>query len=113
MLTAGGPLMGHPATSDKFAITATSNGVIAQQAFEYYELPCISCGKCTDTCPAGLQPVQIKNALAMADFDRLAELNADKCITCGLCSFMCPSRIELTDKMAIAKKVVIARSKKK
>lgn len=112
MISSGGPFMGKSVTGDEFSVTASTSGMLVQQAYEFYEVPCMSCGKCTDSCPAGLQPVQIKNALAMADFDKLLALGAEHCAECGLCSYTCPSRIQLTEKMAIAKKIACAKKSK-
>lgn len=36
----------------------------------------------------------------------MTKLHADLCMECGLCSYTCPSRIELTEAVGKAKKVV-------
>lgn len=109
-ITLGGPMMGKALVSDQVSITSCSNAVIAQEACEYIELPCLRCGKCIDHCPAGLQPVKIKEAFEFKDWDRLIKLDADACISCGLCSWVCPSKIELTHKLSSAK--LVAQNKK-
>ena len=66
-------------------------------------LPCLKCGRCIENCPAGLQPIQIKNAFDDKNVKDLESFDCTKCVECGMCSFVCPSKIELTDAIRKAK----------
>ena len=63
------------------------------------------------TCPAGLQPVELKIAFERKDTDRMEKLNIMSCVECGMCSYVCPSKIEVTDTIKKAK--LIYKLKKK
>ena len=65
------------------------------------------CASCVYSCPAGLQPVQIMQAVKNNDKEALkTKLNIKACILCGMCSYTCTSKIHLTDYCRKAKKMV-------
>ena len=70
------------------------------------EQPCVSCGRCTDHCPTGLQPVLIKDMAKLKDKERLTKLNAKSCVECGMCTYVCPSHIEVTEFVRRAKRIL-------
>ena len=67
------------------------------------EEKCVRCGSCVLSCPVGLEPVQIMNAVKSLDKDRIKALNPLKCIECGLCAYSCTSKIQVTDYVRRAK----------
>jgi electron transport complex protein RnfC len=105
-LIPGGPMTGKAQTSDKFPIIMQMGALTILKYKEYKEEPCLRCGSCTAHCPAGLQPVEIRNAHKLKDTERMIKLNVMDCVSCGLCSYSCPSHIELTKTMDMAKTVV-------
>ena len=111
LLIAGGPMMGKTITTDQFVITQYANAITVLKTQVHEPLPCLRCGRCNDTCPAGLLPVRINNAEASADLDRIVKLSADQCIECGLCSYVCPSRIDVTEGVRRAKRALLLRKK--
>lgn len=111
VLINGGPMMGNSMDNDEFVITPNSNAITVMAEVVTEAIPCLRCGSCSDYCPAGLQPVRIMEAYKAKDWDKVRELRADKCIECGLCSYTCPSKIEVSNQVILAKKV-IARLKK-
>jgi len=64
--------------------------------------PCISCGQCTDVCPAGILPGVIHKHLYADRIEEAQRLRVDLCIGCGLCSFVCPSKIDLRRQLLAA-----------
>lgn len=100
---AGGPMTSKSNISDGFALQTSMGGLTVMKKQNYETLPCLRCGKCIENCPAGLQPIQIKNAFDAKDVNELQAFDCSKCVECGMCSFVCPSKIELKDSIAKAK----------
>lgn len=108
-IIAGGPMMGKTITTDKFVIMPQSNGLTILNHDELEEVKCLRCGRCTETCPSGLQPVRIGMTANIFDYDELMKLRVLDCIECGLCTFICPSKIKVTENVRKAKRFVMAR----
>lgn len=99
----GGPMMGASIPSDDAVITKTVTSIIVLNKTNYKEEPCVRCGSCVLSCPVGLEPVQIMNAVKSLDKERIKALNPLKCIECGLCAYSCTSKIQVTDYVRRAK----------
>lgn len=109
LMIAGGPMMGKTIPTDEFAITNYANAITILKNEPVEEMACMRCGKCNDTCPAGLLPVRINNAEKAKDIDAIVNLHADSCIECGLCTYICPSKIDVTEGVRRAKRVMALR----
>jgi len=105
-LVAGGPMTGTSQFFDSFMVEKTTTGILVFKEQKGKEDACLGCGKCIDTCPVKLSPILIKLAHDDKDKEKMTQLHADLCMECGLCSYVCPSRIELTEAVGKAKKVV-------
>lgn len=99
----GGPMMGASIPNDDCVITKTVTSVIVLNDKPVKEEPCVRCGSCVLSCPTGLEPVQIMNAVKTLDKERIKFLNPNKCIECGLCSYSCTSKIRVLDYVRRAK----------
>ena len=99
----GGPMMGASIPSDDAIISRTVTSIIVFDKATYKEQPCVRCGSCVLSCPVGLEPVQIMNAVKSLDKERIKALNPLKCIECGLCAYSCTSKIQVTDYVRRAK----------
>lgn len=106
VLIAGGPMMGFSMPNEDFVITPYSNAITVMESKPRESLACLRCGKCSDYCPAGLQPVRIMQWSDKGDLKALAKLRPQECIECGMCSFVCPSRLEVTEAVRQAKRKV-------
>ncbi len=102
-LLAGGPMTSKASLNDNFAMYTTFGALTVMKELKVESEACLRCGKCIEHCPAGLQPIQIKNAYDAKDIKELEAFQTSKCVECGLCSYICPSRIELTDSIKKAK----------
>ena len=112
LLIAGGPMMGKTITTDEFVIGTYNNALTILKNKDLEPLKCLRCGKCSDHCPAGLQPVRINNAKAAHDLDTVAALDAMSCIECGMCTYVCPSKINVTEGIREAKRLLALKKKK-
>ena len=99
----GGPMMGAAMPSDDCIVTKTVTSVLVLDYEEAPESPCIRCGSCVYSCPTGLEPKQIMDAVKAFDKPRMKALNPLKCIECGLCTYVCTSHIRVTDYIRRAK----------
>ncbi len=111
LLIAGGPMMGKTITNDLFVITPYSNALTIFKNKPVEEVACLRCGRCSDHCPAGLQPVRINMAEKTKNIDSLNKLCINDCIECGLCTYICPSKIDVTEGVRRAKRYMALQKK--
>ena len=109
LLIAGGPMMGRTIPNDQFVIAPQNNGLTVLKNTEKDEVKCLRCGRCTETCPSGLQPVRIAMSAAIFDEEELMKLSVMDCIECGMCTWICPSKIDVTENVRRAKNFVRTR----
>ena len=104
----GGPMMGAYLVRDDAVVTKTCTSCIILNEHKEVEEPCVRCASCVYSCPAGLQPVAIMQAVKNNDKEALkTKLNIKSCILCGMCSYTCTSKIHLTDYCRKAKKMAM------
>ena len=113
LLIAGGPMMGRTIPNDAFVIAPQNNGLTVLINKEEDEVACLRCGRCTTTCPSGLQPVRIAAAGKSKDEATLNKLHVMDCIECGLCTYICPSKIAVTENVRRAKNFIRLQGGKK
>lgn len=113
----GGPMMGRAMANIESPITKGSSGVLLFKDLEAKRRApqvCISCSKCVNVCPMGLEPYLISK---QSQLKMYAEAEADRitdCIECGSCSYTCPANLPLLDMIRLGKTEVmkIIRSRK-
>ncbi len=109
----GGPMMGGTITTDAVSVERQNNAITVLEKKALDEVACLRCGKCSDHCPSGLQPVRINQAAKLKDMDRLGKLEVGKCIECGMCTYVCPSKIAVTENVRRAKRAYMMATAKK
>ncbi len=115
-LLTGGPMMGIAMRDTDFPILKQNNALIAlpEAAAHLPEPgPCIHCGRCVNSCPMGLAPVQIAGAHRAGDVPLLARLHTGLCIECGTCTYACPAMRPITQTMRLAKAMLREQGGKK
>ena len=114
-LIMGGPMMGMTQYTTDIVTNKGSSGILCL-SYEEAKIDepsnCLRCGRCTDVCPAFLQPLYISANSLKGDFERSAEYRALDCIECGSCSFICPARRPLVESIRNAKRQIQAMRRK-
>ncbi|RLE37787.1 hypothetical protein DRJ12_02345, partial [Candidatus Acetothermia bacterium] len=59
------------------------------------ERDCVRCGRCVDTCPMGLMPLQFVNIVKQKQFEELPAYHILDCVECGSCAYNCPANIPI------------------
>ena len=103
--------MGKTVVNDKFVVDRPTNAITILANIPYDSVACLRCGKCSDHCPAGLQPVRIAQAVKIKDKAAMQRLCATDCIECGLCTYICPSRLDVTENVRRAKRQLMMAKK--
>ena len=110
-LISGGPMMGKTIVNDMFVVDRAMNALTVLPAANDDAIACLRCGKCSDHCPSGLQPVRITAALKANDVDEMSKRGVMSCIECGMCTYFCPSHIDVTENVRKAKRIVMLKKK--
>lgn len=105
-LIIGGLMMGNTMVSDQIYADRAMNSLLLLKHKEYREVACLRCGNCSDICPIGLQPVRIVQAMKANDKKTIEKMQTNECVECGLCSYVCPSRLEVSENVRRAKKLM-------
>lgn len=110
-LIAGGPMMGKTIVNDQWVVDRATNAITVLATKEFDSVACLRCGRCSDHCPAGLQPVRIAQAVKLGDKEAMKKRAALDCIECGLCTYVCPSRLDVTENVRKAKRTLMTARK--
>ncbi len=109
LMIAGGPMMGRTIPNDQFVIAPPNNGLTVLINKEPEEVKCLRCGRCTETCPSGLQPIRIAMTAAIFDEEELMKLSVLDCVECGMCTYVCRSKLNVTELVRRGKNFVRTR----
>lgn len=113
----GGPMMGRAMSNTDSPVTKGTSGVLlmdSKEAKRPTPSVCISCAKCVDACPMGLEPYLISKISKAGLFERLEAERVTDCIECGCCAYTCPAALPLLDyiRLGKAKTMAIIRNRK-
>ncbi|MDO4467031.1 MAG: RnfABCDGE type electron transport complex subunit C [Bacillota bacterium] len=111
-IISGGPMMGRVVVNDLFVVDRATNAITVLKHQPDNNIACLRCGRCSDHCPSGLQPVRIAAAVKANNIEEMEKRGALSCIECGLCTYICPSKIDVTENVRKAKRVLILKKKK-
>lgn len=102
----GGPMMGRAMSNVASATTKGTSGVLlfgSKEGIREKASECISCAKCVDVCPMGLEPYLLSKISKAKLFDRLEKEKITDCIECGCCQYTCPAYLPLLDYIRLGK----------
>jgi electron transport complex protein RnfC len=105
-IIAGGPMMGRALPRLDLPLLKGMNGILllsGPSPFEEGYSACISCGRCIDACPLGLEPDQTSIRVEVGRTLETEPYGALDCYECGSCTYVCPSGRPLLQFMQIAK----------
>jgi electron transport complex protein RnfC len=114
-ILAGGPMMGQTQLSLEAPATRGTSGLLlfAKENLPIRpQGPCIRCGRCVQTCPAGLLPTTIAAYVRLDLIEDAETCNAMDCIECGCCSYSCPAAIPLVQSLRQAKGVILEQRRR-
>ena len=106
---AGGPMMGRALPRLDLPVVKGLNGLVLLKGrgpLEDGYGPCISCARCVDACPLGLEPDQVSIRVEAGKSLESGPFGALECYECGSCSYVCPSGRPLLQFMQVAKATV-------
>ena len=112
-MVAGGPMMGFGFYDLATPVMKGTSGVLAltkAEAFKSEQTACISCGRCVEACPMGLQPTKLYKNISKANYDTAMGMSLLDCKECGCCAFICPAKLPLVQAMRLGKRM--SRKKK-
>lgn len=111
----GGPMTGLAQYSPDIPLLKETTGISCLTK-EEAEVPnpqlCIRCGKCASICPVRLLPLYIAEYSLNGDYEKCKKYHALDCMECGSCSYICPSKRTLLSSIRVAKREIIANSRK-
>lgn len=105
-------MMGVALSSPEIGIHKVSSGLVVLgggPASSFQSIPCISCGRCVQVCPAGLLPCTLSEWMESNRPERAEFLHAMDCIECGACAFVCPAHRPLVHLLRLGKQAIAAR----
>lgn len=99
----GGPMMGIAQPLLDTAIIKGTNCILLKKSDVREEYDCVRCGRCVETCPMGLVPLQFVNLVKYEDYEHLADFHINNCVECGSCAYGCPANIPLVSYIKVGK----------
>ena len=105
-IIAGGPMMGRALPRLDLPVIKGLNGLVCltgRGPFDEGYGACISCGRCIESCPLGLEPDQVAIRVEAGRTLETAPYGARECYECGCCTYVCPSGRPLLQFMQMAK----------
>ena len=103
----GGPMMGFTQMDTSCPVTKGCSGILAftKKELRIYKSKavCISCGRCINACPFGLEPTRLFKFVENKLYQEAQDHYLKSCKECGCCSYVCPARIPLVQYMRLGK----------
>ncbi len=111
-IVVGGPMTGFAVYDLDTPVIKGTSGVLALTSKETNSATrtaCISCGRCIDACPIGLNPTTLFKQVDHLAYDESLESGLMDCRECGSCGYVCPAHIPLVQGIKLGKRMVRKR----
>ena len=113
----GGPMMGFAQSNLNVSIIKGVSGILGLSKKDVNcgkETSCISCGRCLNACPCGLNPSML-SILGQKDLFEEAkeEQNLYDCAECGSCVYVCPAKRNIVQYVRYCKMQNAAKAAEK
>ncbi len=108
----GGPMMGFTVSTLNVPTGKTASGLLllsAGKISSYTSQACISCGRCVDACPMGLNPSELSQCIEADDIESAEQIALMDCVECGCCAYVCPAHRPMVHHMRRGKALVMAK----
>jgi electron transport complex protein RnfC len=105
----GGPMTGWGISELSVPVTKTTAGVLFLSSKEIRNsrrTNCLNCGRCTRSCPMGLQPSALYKWVEHSAYEEARGEGILDCSECGCCAYACPARIPLIREIRAGKMVL-------
>ncbi|MBB6480238.1 electron transport complex subunit RsxC [Spirochaeta isovalerica] len=102
----GGPMMGFGVFDLDTPVTKGTSGILfltKKEVKAAKQTSCISCGRCIQACPMGLNPSDINKHSLNFLFEEAQDMGLLDCVECGSCAFVCPAHIPLVQSFRMGK----------
>jgi len=102
----GGPMTGVAQAGADAPVVKATTGILVlgrRESPPVVSTPCIRCGRCAQSCPMRLLPLQYDALVRVGNYERTRELFVLDCIECGACAWACPARRPLVHAIRLAK----------
>ena len=100
-IVVGGPMTGvSVADTDQVTVNPMTRAILAfREDHRDEQYVCIGCGRCSDVCPSGLNPMLIYRMLETGRTRGLEQTDYHLCIGCMSCSYQCPAKLDLAQQI--------------
>ncbi|MCS7232393.1 MAG: 4Fe-4S dicluster domain-containing protein, partial [Elusimicrobiota bacterium] len=107
ILRYAGFMMGTEIKNFDTSIIKGCNGIIATKKYIElnYENKCIKCGRCVDSCPLELEPLEFVKCYQQNNLSLAQKFNIKNCIECGCCQYVCASKIPIVEMIKREKNI--------
>lgn len=103
-IISGGPMMGKSISNIDAPILKATSGILVLNNRKYRkEEPCISCSKCLQVCPMGLEPYLMIKLARKRMWETMRDRDVMDCIECGSCNWICPASKPLLEHIRLGK----------
>ena len=106
----GGPMMGRAMVNIDSPVTKGCSGITVFSGEDARRVPtseCITCAKCVEACPMGLEPYLLQRLASKQMWEEMEQERIPDCIECGCCQYTCPAGIALLDYVRLGKQTVM------
>lgn len=115
-VVSGGPMMGIALVTTDVPTVKGMSGILCLNKTETLAQEpsaCIHCGRCVAGCPMHLMPELLARQSQAGEWDACKANNVLDCIECGSCTYVCPAKRRVTTDIRVAKRKVLAMTRKK